>query len=302
MFHKLKSLLNARGLATAVGDEGGFAPQIATADEAIQLILEAVEAAGHAPGESVGIALDPATSELFRDGRYHLSGEGRVLESAELVDFWDDLCSRYPIVSIEDGMAEDDWDGWRLLTERLGDRVQLVGDDLFATNPVRLRDGIERGVANAILVKVNQIGTLSETLDTVALATRSALRVDHVAPLGRDRGHDDRGPRGRDVGGPDQDRRALALGPRREVQPAPAHRGGARHVGDLPRPRRVPCVGSALGQLAMRHERRRVLRRTKIVCTLGPGDGDRRDDRAARAHRHGLRPHQLLARLARRAP
>jgi enolase len=174
IFHKLKSLLNARGLATAVGDEGGFAPHIGTADQAIQLILEAVEAAGHAPGASVGIALDPATSELYRDGRYHLTGEGRVLDSAELVDFWDDLCSRYPIVSIEDGMAEDDWDGWRLLTDRLGDRVQLVGDDLFATNPVRLRDGIERGVANAILVKVNQIGTLSETLDTVALAGRSA--------------------------------------------------------------------------------------------------------------------------------
>ncbi len=174
VFHKLKSLLHARGLATAVGDEGGFAPAISTADEAIRLMLEAIEAAGHTPGESVGIALDPAPSGLYRDGRYHLSGEGRVLDSSELVDFWDDLCSRYPIVSIEDGMAEDDWDGWRLLTERLGDRVQLVGDDLFATNPIRLRDGIERGVANAILVKVNQIGTLSETLDTVALAGRNA--------------------------------------------------------------------------------------------------------------------------------
>jgi enolase len=174
VFHRLKALLHGRGLATAVGDEGGFAPQISTADEAIQLILEAAEAAGHAPGEKVGIALDPATSELYRDGRYHLNGEGRVLESAELVDFWDDLCARYPIVSIEDGMAEDDWDGWRLLTDRLGDRVQLVGDDLFVTNPARLRDGIERRVANAILIKVNQIGTLSETLDTVALAGRSA--------------------------------------------------------------------------------------------------------------------------------
>jgi enolase len=174
VFHALKKLLNERGLSTAVGDEGGFAPNIASADEAIKLILEAIERAGHVPGDDVGIALDPATSELFRDGRYHLSGEGRVLDSAELADFWDDLCGRYPIVSIEDGMAEDDWDGWRLLTERLGDRVQLVGDDLFATNPERLRDGIERGVANAILVKVNQIGTLSETLDTVALAGRHA--------------------------------------------------------------------------------------------------------------------------------
>jgi enolase len=174
VFHALKKLLHERGLSTAVGDEGGFAPNIASADEAIKLILEGIERAGHVPGDDVGIALDPATSELFRDGRYHLSGEGRVLDSAELADFWDDLCGRYPIVSIEDGMAEDDWDGWRLLTERLGDRVQLVGDDLFATNPERLRDGIERGVGNAILVKVNQIGTLSETLDTVALAGRHA--------------------------------------------------------------------------------------------------------------------------------
>jgi enolase len=174
VFHALKKLLHERGLSTAVGDEGGFAPNIASADEAIKLILEAIERAGHVPGDDVGIALDPATSELFRDGRYHLSGEGRVLDSAELADFWDDLCGRYPIVSIEDGMAEDDWDGWRLLTERLGDRVQLVGDDLFATNPERLQDGIDRGVGNAILVKVNQIGTLSETLDTVALAGRHA--------------------------------------------------------------------------------------------------------------------------------
>ncbi|MEO9174724.1 MAG: phosphopyruvate hydratase [Gaiellales bacterium] len=174
VFHALKKLLHDRGLSTAVGDEGGFAPQIASADEAITLILEAIERAGHVPGDDVGIALDPATSELFRDGRYHLAGEGRVLDSAELVDFWDDLCSRYPIVSIEDGMAEDDWAGWRLLTERLGDRVQLVGDDLFATNPERLQDGIDRGVGNAILVKVNQIGTLTETLDTVALAGRHA--------------------------------------------------------------------------------------------------------------------------------
>ncbi|HEY1480206.1 MAG TPA: phosphopyruvate hydratase [Gaiellales bacterium] len=173
VFHALKKLLHGRGLSTAVGDEGGFAPDIATAEQAIRLILEAIESAGHTPGEDVGIALDPATSELFKDGRYHLKGEGRELDSAELADFWDDLCTRFPIVSIEDGMAEDDWDGWRLLTERLGDRVQLVGDDLFATNPERLQDGIERGVGNAILVKVNQIGTLSETLDTVALAGRN---------------------------------------------------------------------------------------------------------------------------------
>jgi enolase len=173
VFHALKKLLNQKGLATAVGDEGGFAPNIATADEAIGLILQAIEAAGHTPGEDVGIALDPATSELYRDGHYQLTGEGKTLDSAGMADFWADLCARYPIVSIEDGMAEDDWDGWRLLTDRIGDRVQLVGDDLFATNPERLQDGIERGVGNAILVKVNQIGTLTETLETIALAGRN---------------------------------------------------------------------------------------------------------------------------------
>jgi enolase len=171
VFHTLKRLLNERGLSTAVGDEGGFAPDIATADAALELIVEAIAAAGHEPGEDVGIALDPASSELFRDGRYALGGE--QLESAAMVAFWEDLCARYPIVSIEDGMAEDDWDGWKLLTERLGDRVQLVGDDLFATNPERLADGIARGTGNAILVKVNQIGTLSETLETIALAGRN---------------------------------------------------------------------------------------------------------------------------------
>ena len=167
-FHALKSLLHGRGLATAVGDEGGFAPDLGSAGEAIEAILDAAEAAGHR--EAVAIALDPASTEYYRDDAYHLDGEGRTLSSAEMVDYLSDLADRYPIVSIEDGLAEDDWDGWRLLTERIGGNVQLVGDDIFVTNPERLKRGIAGGIGNAILVKVNQIGSLSETLDTMRLA------------------------------------------------------------------------------------------------------------------------------------
>ena len=170
-FHALKALLHGRGLATAVGDEGGFAPDLATAGEAIEAILEAAESAGHR--DAVAIALDPASTEFYRDGAYHLEGEGRVLSPAEMVDYLAHLAGRYPIVSIEDGLAEDDWDGWQLVTERLGDSVQLVGDDIFVTNPARLRRGIDLRVANAILIKVNQIGSLSETLDTMRLAHES---------------------------------------------------------------------------------------------------------------------------------
>ncbi|MGE3836118.1 MAG: phosphopyruvate hydratase, partial [Acidimicrobiia bacterium] len=173
-YHVLKALLHDRGLSTAVGDEGGFAPDLESNEAAVGLLLEAVEAAGFRPGTDIAIALDPATTELWRDGAYRLEGEGRTLSSAELAAFWTDWCDRYPIVSIEDGMAEEDWDGWGALTAALGARVQLVGDDLFVTNSERLERGIEAGVANAVLVKVNQIGSLTETLDTVALATRSA--------------------------------------------------------------------------------------------------------------------------------
>jgi enolase len=173
-YHTLKALLHERGLSTGVGDEGGFAPDLPANEDAVKALVEAIERAGYAVGEDIAIALDPAVSELYRDGAYHLDGEGRVLSAAELADYWVDLCARYPIVSIEDGMAEDDWDGWALLTGKLGDRVQLVGDDLFVTNVSRLQEGIDRGVANSILVKVNQIGTLSETLDAVGLATRHA--------------------------------------------------------------------------------------------------------------------------------
>jgi enolase len=170
VFHALKKSLSSRGLSTAGGDEGGFAPDLASNEAALQAVLEGVEAAGYEPGGDVFIALDPATSEVYGDGAYALQHEGRSLSSEEMVAYWQDACSRYPIVSIEDGMDEEDWDGWRLLTERLGERVQLVGDDLFVTNPERLRRGIEVGVANSILVKVNQIGTLSETLEAIRTA------------------------------------------------------------------------------------------------------------------------------------
>jgi enolase len=174
IFHGLKRALKDAGHNTNVGDEGGFAPNLASADEALSFIVRAGEAAGYAAGEDFWLALDAASTEFFRDGRYHLEGEGKTLDSAGMVDYLANLSVRFPIVSIEDGCAEDDFDGWKLLTERLGERVQLVGDDLFVTNPVRLKDGIERGLANSILVKVNQIGSLSETLDAVDIAHRAA--------------------------------------------------------------------------------------------------------------------------------
>ncbi|MEY2554558.1 MAG: enolase [Ilumatobacteraceae bacterium] len=173
-YHTLKKVLHDRGLSTAVGDEGGFAPNLATNEDAIKILVEAIEKAGYAPGEEIAIALDPAVSEIYRDGSYHLPGEGKVLSPAELVSYWDRLVGLYPIVSLEDGMAEDDWDGWAALTAAVGSKVQLVGDDVFVTNSTRLQMGIDRHVANSILIKVNQIGSLSETLDTVNLASRHA--------------------------------------------------------------------------------------------------------------------------------
>ena len=172
-FHALRGVLRAKGLDVGQGDEGGFAPSLRHNEEAVEVLLEAIKKAGYTPGSDVSIALDPAASEFYDKGRYVLKGEGRTLTKNELVDLWASWVDRYPIVSIEDGMAEDDWEGWRLLTERLGDRIQLVGDDLFVTNVERLRRGIDQGVANAILIKVNQIGTLSETLDAIDMATRS---------------------------------------------------------------------------------------------------------------------------------
>jgi enolase len=170
VFHALKKTLHDAGLGTAGGDEGGFAPDLGSNEEALQMLVQGIEAAGYVPGEDVFIALDPATSEICDDGAYVLEHEGRSLTAAELSDYWADLCARYPIVSIEDGMDEEDWDGWKLLTDAVGDRVQLVGDDLFVTNTERLQRGIGLGVANSILVKVNQIGTLTETLDAITTA------------------------------------------------------------------------------------------------------------------------------------
>ncbi len=177
VFHALKKELKGNGHNTNVGDEGGFAPDLKSPDEALAFLVSAIEKAGFKPGADISLALDVASTEFFKDGKYHLEGEGRVLTSAELAAYYEQLCGRYPIISIEDGMAEDDWDGWAALTRGLGQKVQLVGDDLFVTNPKRLADGIARGTANAILVKVNQIGTLTETLEAVTMAQRAGYGV-----------------------------------------------------------------------------------------------------------------------------
>ena len=175
-FHTLKKVLSKRGYDTNVGDEGGFAPNLGSNVEAVEVLLEAIEKAGYTPGEQIALALDPASTELFRDGAYHLEAEGKVLAPDEMVAYWVDWVDKYPIISIEDGLAEDDWGGWGALTRAIGDRVQIVGDDLFVTNVERLGRGIREGVANAILVKVNQIGTLTESLDAIELAKSAGYR------------------------------------------------------------------------------------------------------------------------------
>ena len=171
-YYQIKKILQSRGLSTAVGDEGGFAPNLATNEDAIKILLEGITASGFTPGTDIAIALDPAMSEIYKDGRYHLAGEAKVFTSDELVAYWARLVNTYPIVSIEDGMAEDDWDGWSALSQELGSKVQLVGDDLFVTNAARLAMGIERKIGNSVLIKLNQIGTLTETLETIELASR----------------------------------------------------------------------------------------------------------------------------------
>jgi enolase len=176
-YQQLKGTLRARGLATGVGDEGGFAPALDSNEAPLALLVTAIEAAGYRPGEDIAIALDPASSEFFSDGVYHLADEGRTLSSVEMVDYWEQLIGRYPIVLLEDGMAETDWAGWAQLTERIGDRVQLVGDDIFVTNTAILRRGIDAGIANSILIKLNQIGTLTETLDTIRVAREAGYRA-----------------------------------------------------------------------------------------------------------------------------
>jgi len=174
IFHTLKKMLHDKGLSTGVGDEGGFAPDIANTTDALDFIMRAIEGAGYKAGDDVMLALDPASTEFFKDGKYHISAEGKVLTPHEMAAYYADLVAKYPIISIEDGMAEDDFEGWKALTDMVGDKVQLVGDDLFVTNPKRLADGIERGLANSILVKVNQIGTLTETLAAVSMAQRNS--------------------------------------------------------------------------------------------------------------------------------
>jgi len=176
-FHALKGVLKKRGYNTNVGDEGGFAPDLGSNEEAVEVLLEAIQAAGYEPGKEISLALDPAASEFFKEGKYHLEAEGKILSAEEMVDYWTDWAERYPIVSLEDGLAEDDWDGWKILTERLGSKIQLVGDDIFVTNPERLKRGIDEGVGNSILIKLNQIGSLSETLETVRLAHRNSFRA-----------------------------------------------------------------------------------------------------------------------------
>jgi len=173
VFHTLKSVLKKDGMSTSVGDEGGFAPNLKTNEDAIKYIMKAITEAGFKPGIDIYIALDPAATELFKGGKYHLEGEGKILSSAEMVDYYAALAEKYPIISIEDGMAEEDWDGWKLLTDRIGKKVQIVGDDLFVTNTKRLKKGIDLGIANSILIKVNQIGTLTETLDAIEMAKRA---------------------------------------------------------------------------------------------------------------------------------
>ncbi len=177
IFHALKSELSQAGLNTNVGDEGGFAPAVKSSEEALDYIMKSIRAAGYTEGEDIVIALDSASTEFYKDGKYHLDGEGKVLSSDEMIQYYKGLCASYPIVSIEDGLAEDDWDGWIKLTETLGDRVQLVGDDLFVTNPERLKQGIETKAANSILVKVNQIGTLSETLEAIEMAKKAGFGI-----------------------------------------------------------------------------------------------------------------------------
>ncbi|MFO1344055.1 phosphopyruvate hydratase [Casimicrobium huifangae] len=174
VFHTLKKLIDSKGWPTQVGDEGGFAPDLKSNEEALTLLMQAIEKAGYKPGEQIALGLDCAASEFYKDGKYHLEGEGRSLTSAELTDLWADWAARYPIISIEDGMAEGDWDGWKMLTDKLGKKVQLVGDDLFVTNTKILKEGIQKGVANSILIKINQIGTLSETFAAIEMAKRAA--------------------------------------------------------------------------------------------------------------------------------
>ena len=218
-------MLKKKGLSTGLGDEGGFAPDLESNRAALDLIAEAVKAAGFTLGTDIALAMDVAASEFFEKGSYTF--EGKKVKTDAMVDYYADLVANYPIVSIEDPLDEEDWDGWKAITDALGTQAQLVGDDLFVTNVERLQRGIDGGQANAMLVKVNQIGSLTETLDAVELAHRAGFRNMMSHRSGRDRGHHDRRPRRGHQLRPDQDGRTRSFGPRREVQPAPPHRGRA---------------------------------------------------------------------------
>ena len=233
VFHTLKKALKDAGHNTNVGDEGGFAPGLASADEALKFIVTSIEKAGYKPGEDVYLGLDCAATEFFKGGIYDMEGEGKTLGPAEMAKFLGDLVARYPIITIEDGMAEDDWEGWKALTDAVGEKCQLVGDDLFVTNSKRLREGIKRGVANAILVKVNQIGSLTETLDAVETAHKAGYRAVMSHRSGETEDFDDRRSRRRDQLRADQDRLARPLRPHGEIQSAHPHRGGAWPGGEI---------------------------------------------------------------------
>ena len=237
VFVTLKKGLSEAGYNTNVGDEGGFAPNVKSAEEAFEFVSRACERAGYRPGEDITFALDAASTEFFKDGRYVLEGENKTFDAAGIVRYLEELCARYPIVSIEDGCAEDDWDGWALLTKSLGSKVQLVGDDLFVTNPHRLRRGIEQGIGNAILVKVNQIGTLSETFEAVESGAPGRVQGRDKPSLRRNGGHNDRRSRGGHQLRSNQDRLAIALGSACQIQPAHSDRRATWRHGALCRPR-----------------------------------------------------------------
>jgi len=289
IFHRLKGELDSRGLSTAVGDEGGFAPNLPRNVDALDLLVEAIDKAGYSAGSQVSVALDVAATELYRDGKYVFAGDDATLDAAGVVDLYEGWMRRGPIVSIEDGMSEDDFDGWRLLTERLGNDLQLVGDDLFVTNPARLREGIDAGLANALLVKVNQIGTLSETIAAMATASEAGYRnvMSHRSGETEDTTIADLA-----VGtscGQGEDRCAEPQRSRGQVQPVAADRGGTGRGCPLRTPLRgcgpsmslmttpshpTSLVAQPAGMSIAGLEPNRRIRHTKIVCTIGPATSD----------------------------
>ncbi len=267
VFHTLKKIIDERGMPTTVGDEGGFAPNLPGNEAALKLLMEAIEKAGYAPGTDIALALDCAATEYFEDGVYNLAAEGAKLTRSQMVDYLATWCDKYPIISIEDGMAENDWDGWKLLSDRLGKKVQLVGDDVFVTNTKLLKQGIAKGVANSILIKINQIGTLSETFSAITMANRAGYTSRRFASLGRDRGQHDRRHRRRHECRADQDRLAVALGADREVQPVAAHRGRPGRRRKLSGPRGL--LSTEVSRIAL--ARSRLHRSHRWPCSIRCG-------------------------------